>query len=142
MRPKWAVTVAMRARPVVKGENLRHVACLLIDSCTISGVTSGRHCEAPTATNCELGIKKGRAWVTASCLIEPRCQNKVGMIRLKMYTVMATLEVRIRSEERCLERCGRAKEADTRLSNGTASSAIVVEVHSSQTRHQSSKLNM
>jgi hypothetical protein len=39
---------------------------------------------------------------------------------------MAVFEVIIRSIDRCLERVGRAREADTRLSKGTASSAIVV----------------
>lgn len=60
MGPKCAVTVAMRALLVVKGEYLRQVARLWMADSIKSGVVGGRQGVCPSAMNCGIGRDMGR----------------------------------------------------------------------------------
>jgi hypothetical protein len=127
------VIVATRALPVINGENLRQLACLLSDSVIISGVVNGRHLESPSAINCGIGRAKGRGNVTERFLIVSRCQNKMGDAKPIMHIEMKTLEMSSLGVAMLWNRVDRkVKEVEARLSKGTVSSPMA-RMHTSDT---------
>ena len=128
MEPKCAVTVAMRARDVVKGENLRHAARLCTDSSSMAGVMGGRHGVLPDATKCAIG-RGGRGYGAERSLKESRCQNSTGKVKRMKHIKMKGLDVIILGATRLLERAvRRVRDVEARLSKGIASPIVAEEI--------------